>query len=121
MKRAGYGTIGIVSLPSEVRQIWYTRNNKMKKSPRPIGAPLAELTEFEVLTAKDYAHKLIEITPLTQREEIIVAMYICAGFSLKEVAQVMDLTRESVRKIVIKILQKFRKAASELGEEWRDD
>jgi RNA polymerase sigma factor (sigma-70 family) len=121
MKRAGYGTIGIASLPSEVRQIWYSRNDKMEKSLRPVGAPLAEPNEFQVFVAKDYAHKLIEITPLTQREEIIVAMHICAGFTLKEVAQALDLTPERIRQIVLKTLRKFRKAANKLGEEWCDD
>jgi RNA polymerase sigma factor (sigma-70 family) len=121
VKRAGYGTISVAALPSEVRTIWYSRNDKMKKSPRPVGAPLAELNEFEVLAMKDYAHKLIEITPLTQREEIIIAMHICAGFTLKEVAEALDLTPERIRQIVLKTLRKFRRAVGELGEEWRGD
>ena len=122
MKRSQYyGKLGTATLPSEVREIWYSRNDKMKRSPRLAIAPLAKLSEFEVLVAKDYAHKLIEITPLSQREEMIVAMHICAGYTLQEVAQKMGVTQERIRQIVIKALRKFRMAARKLGEGFHDD
>ena len=122
MKRSQYyGKLGTATLPSEVREIWYSRNDKMKRSPRLAIVPLAEPSELEVLAAKDYAHKLIEITPLSQREEMIVAMHICAGYTLQEIAQTMGVTQERIRQIVIKALRKFRMAASKLGEGFRDD
>ena len=117
MKRSAYyGKLGIADLPSEVRQIWYSRNDEPERCPRPAIAPLAELTEFEVFIAKNYAHKLIKITPLTQREEIIIAMHIYAGFTLKETAEAMGVTTERIRQIVIKTLRKFRKAVQRMGE-----
>lgn len=116
-----YGKLGTATLPSEVREIWYSRNDKMKRFLRPAIAPLAEPSEFEVLAAKDYAHKLIEITPLSQREEMIVAMHICAGYTLQEVAQTVGVTQERVRQIVCRALRKFRMAVSKLGEEYHDD
>ena len=117
MKRSEYyGKLGIADLPSEVRQIWYSRNDEPERCRRPVGAPLAELTEFEVFIAKDYAHELIKITPLTQREEIIIAMHICAGFTLKETAEAMGVTIERIRQIEIKALRKFRKAVQKIGE-----
>lgn len=122
MKRSQYyGKLGTATLPSEVREIWYSRNDKMKRSPRPAIAPLAEPNEFEVLVAKDYAHKLIEITPLSQREELVVAMHICAGYTLQEVAQTLGVTQERIRQIAIKALRKFRWAVAKLGEGYHDD
>ena len=116
-----YGKLGTATLPSEVREIWYSRNDKMKRCPRLTIAPLAKLSEFEVLVAKDYAHKLIEITPLSQREELVVAMHICAGYTLQEVAQTLGVTQERIRQIEIKTLRKFRWAVAKLGEGYHDD
>ena len=116
-----YGKLGTATLPSEVREIWYSRNDKMKRFPRLTIAPLAKLSEFEVLVAKDYAHKLIEITPLSQREELVIAMHICAGYTLQEVAQTVGVTQERIRQIAIKALRKFRRAVAKLGEGYHDD
>ena len=122
MSRADYwGKLGIAELPSEVRQIWYSRNEEPKPCGRPLKRLASETDELETFAHKDYAHKLIEITPLTQREEIIIAMHICAGFTLKEVAEALDVTPERIRQIVLKTLRKFRRAVGKLGEEWRDD
>ena len=122
MKRSQYyGKLGTATLPSKVREIWYSRNDKMKRSPRLAIVPLAEPSELEVLAAKDYAHKLIEITPLSQREELVVAMHICAGYTLQEVAQTMGVTQERIRQIALKALRKFRRAVAKLGEGYHDD
>ena len=93
----------------------------MERFLRPSIAPLAELSEFEVFAAKDYAHKLIEITPLTQREQMIVAMHICAGYTLQEVCQTVGVTREHVRHIEGRALGKFRRAVRRLNESYYDD
>ena len=116
-----YGKLGTATLPSEVREIWYSRNDKMKRSPRPAIAPLAEPSELEVLAAKDYAHKLIEITPLNQREEMIVAMHICAEYTLQEIAKTFGVSNARVRQIVCRALRKFRMAARKLDKGCCDD
>ena len=113
-----YGKLGTDTLPNAVREIWFSRNDKMKRFLPPAIAPLAELSEFEVFEAKEYAHKLIEIAPLSQREEMIVAMHICAGYTLREVAQTMGVNQERVRQIEANALRKFRIAVRRLNENY---
>ena len=121
MSRAGYGTIGVASLPSEVRAIWYSRNEEPKPCGRPLKRLVSETDELEILADKDLAHKLIEVTPLGEREEMVVAMHICAGFTLVEIAEKMNISNTRVAQIFRKAMLKFRRAAFKLHKDSAHD
>ena len=122
MSRADYwGKLGTASLPSEVREIWYSRNKELKPCGRPLKRLASETNELEVLADKDLAHKLIEVTPLGEREEMVVAMHICAGFTLVEIAEKLNISNTRVAQIFHKAMRKFRREVGKFCEEWRDD
>jgi len=118
VSRADYwGKLGIAELPSEVRSIWYSRNEEPKPCGRPLKRLASETDELEVLADKDLAHKLIEVTPLGELEEMVVAMHICAGFTLVEIAEKMNISNTRVAQIFHKAMRKFRRAAFKLHKD----
>lgn len=118
MSRADYwGKLGIASLPSEVREIWYSRNEEPKPCGRPLKRLASETDELETFADKDLVYKLIEATPLGEREEMVVAMHICAGFTLVEIAEKLNISNTRVAQIFHKAIRKFRRAASKMQKD----
>jgi RNA polymerase sigma factor (sigma-70 family) len=107
MRGEHYGRLGIATISSVVRHIWYRRNIE----PEP-----CELFDFYCPTQtdpdldvrRDLAHRLVAITPLNKREEQIVILCVLGNSTLQEVAEEMEISRERVRQILNGAMRKFR-------------
>ena len=103
-----YGKLGVAKLPSEVKVIWYSRN--MEPEPvEPVETWWPVATDPDLLLARDFAHRLVAITPLTEQEEQAIALCVLDGCTLREAGEEMGgRSPERVRQILEKALRRFR-------------
>lgn len=102
-----YGKIGVASLPSEVKAIWYSRHIEPEPcEPVDIYWPIC--TDPDLVLRQDFARRLVAITPLTEVEEQAVVLCVLDNCTLREAGVEMDRTQERVRQILMKAMRKFR-------------
>ena len=102
-----YGKLGVAKLPSEVKAIWYSRN--VEPEPvEPVDTWWPVATDPDLLLAQDFAHRLVAITPLTEREEQVISLCVLDNCTLREAGEEMGCTQERVRQILMKALRRFR-------------
>ena len=108
-----YGKLGVANLPSEVKAIWYSRDQEPPPcEPVDIWWPMQ--TDPDLALMQDFARRLVEATPLTEAEEQAVALCVLDNCTLREAGEVMGRTQERVRQILMKAMRRFRRHQSEL-------
>ena len=101
-----YGKLNVVSLPSAVKQIWYSRHDE-PPPPEPHGWSWEQVTETDIETA-DLIRKILAATPLTPRESAAIYLHIVEEYTLEECGEFLECTRERVRQIIGKGLRRLR-------------
>ena len=102
-----YGKIGVATLNSEVKSIWYSRHIELELC-EPVDTYWPICTDPELLLRQDFARRLIEITPLTEVEEQAVVLLVLDNCTLQEAGKEMNKSTERVRQILMKAMRKFR-------------
>jgi RNA polymerase sigma factor (sigma-70 family) len=105
-KSPHYGKLNTVSLPGAVKAIWYSRDDEPPPC-EPHGWSWEQTAGLDIETP-DLIRKILDATPLTERETQAIWLHVVEGETLDEVGQVMDCTRERVRQIVNKGLRRLR-------------
>ena len=101
-----YGKLGVASLPSEVKTIWYSRDDELPELPR-YGWSWEQATETDIETA-DLIRKILAATPLTPRESAAIYLHIVEEYTLEECGEFLECTKERVRQIIGKGLRRLR-------------
>lgn len=101
-----YGRLGVKTLPSEVKAIWYSRDDEPPPC-EPHGWSWEQVTEPDY-EALDLIRKILDATPLTERETQAIWLHVIEGSTLDEIGEAMNCTRERVRQIVGKGLRRLR-------------
>lgn len=109
-----YGQLKTAELPSQVKSIWYSRDDELPDLPTTGNLALFQQTDPDQDLAIDFARRLVEITPLTDREVVAVRMCVLEDCTLEEAGQELDCTRERVRQILSKALRRFRHHQTQL-------
>jgi DNA-directed RNA polymerase specialized sigma24 family protein len=117
-----YGQLQTASLPSEVKRIWYSRDEELE--PLPSWRWSFEMqTDMEQVEQRELVIKLLETICFTDREDLVVRLIVMDGCTLDEIAQELDVTSERVRQIYMKAMRKARtRQKSVTGEDvWHMD
>ena len=107
MRSEHYGKLGVAKLPSEVKVIWYSRDVEPEPC-EPVDTWWPVATDPDLLLAQDFAHRLVAVTPLTDREEQVISLCVLDNCTLREAGEEMGCTQERVRQILMKALRRFR-------------
>lgn len=102
-----YGQLMTKNLSSEVKKIWYSRHDELEELPRWQWS-FEMHTDTEQLDRVDLITKILEQTPLTDREEIAIMMIVIGESTLDEVGQELGVTRERARQIFMKGIRRLR-------------
>lgn len=102
-----YGKLGVVNLSSEIKRIWHSRDDELPELPRK-GWSWQQQTDPELDELRDLARRIVETTPLTEREEIAIVTCIIEEGRLEDLGEELDVTKERARQIVLKGLRRLR-------------
>ena len=109
-----YGKIGLKSLPSEARRIWYSRHVEPEPcEPIDIYWPTSTDPELELL--QDYARRLLVETRMTALERRAIALCLMDNCTLREAGMELGVTAGRAHQILQHAKRKLRSTAWQLG------
>jgi DNA-directed RNA polymerase specialized sigma24 family protein len=102
-----YGKLMTAQLPSEVKRIWYTRDDELPELPRHRWSFELQ-SDMEQVEQRELVVKLLETLCFTDREDLVVQMLVMDGATLEEAGQELGVTKERIRQIYMKAMRKAR-------------
>jgi DNA-directed RNA polymerase sigma subunit (sigma70/sigma32) len=102
-----YGKLQTASLPSEVKRIWYSRDDELPELPRHRWSFELQ-SDMEQVEQRELVVKLLETICFTDREDLVVQMLVMDGATLEEAGQELGVTKERIRQIYMKAMRKAR-------------
>ena len=107
MRSPYYGELHIAYIPNEIRTLWYSRDDEPEQT-EPFGWSWDQIVDPDYET-EDFARRVIDATPLTERELQVLGIYFVDNASLRETACEMGVTTERVRQILHKALKRLKR------------
>jgi hypothetical protein len=102
-----YGKLMTAQLPSEVKRIWYSRDEELPELPRHRWSFELQ-SDMEQVEQRELVVKLLEAFCFTDREDLVVQMLVMDGATLEEAGQELGVTKERIRQIYMKAMRKAR-------------
>lgn len=102
-----YGKLMTASLPSEVKHIWYSRDEEFPELPRYRWSWELQ-DDMSKVEARDLLVKILAIVPLTDRETLAFKLISHDDCTLDEAAIELGCTKERARQIHMKAMRKLR-------------
>lgn len=116
MKRTNrefYGKLGVKNLCSEVKTIWYSRDDELPDLPSYQMSYEFE-SDVDWYEKKDFVRKVFDIGVLTERELLVVRLIVIEGQTLEETGTEIGVTGDRTRQILAKSLRRLRRKAAKL-------
>lgn len=107
MRAPRYGELGVVNLVSEVKVLWFTRNQELPELPSWRWS-FQYQTDMKQIEDRDVVRTLLERTELTEREDLVIRMIVIEDATLDDVGEFLNVTKERVRQILGKGLRRLR-------------
>lgn len=102
-----YGKLQTASLPSEVKRIWYSRDEELPELPRH-GWSWELQTDMTDVENRELVTKLLEAIDFTEREELVVRLIVIELATFKDVAEELGITIARVQQIYNKAMRRAR-------------
>lgn len=106
-----YGKLMTDTLPSEVKTIWYSRDEELPELPQHKWSWELQ-DDMEQVEAKDLLFKILADAPLTDREMLAIKLIVHDELTLKEAGHELGCTQERARQIYLKGMRKLRRRAA---------
>ena len=109
MRSPQYGKLDVKNLDKRAYRMWLTRNDEL-----PLCEPVGWGWQYETdpedsRIVRDLMHKLVSVTPMTERQELAIQLIVLEGCTLEEAgSELGGVTRERAREILNKVLRKLR-------------
>lgn len=103
-----YGKLQVTALPSEVKTIWYSRDDELPELPRHLWSWQLQ-DDMSLVEAKDLLFKILADAPLTDREMLAIKLIAHEECTLEEAGEALDCTKERARQIYLKGMRKLRR------------
>jgi RNA polymerase sigma factor (sigma-70 family) len=103
-----YGKVMTASLPSEVKKIWFSRDEELPELPQHRWSWELQ-DDMEQIEQRELAVKILESVALDKRHVFVLHRRIIDEATLQEVSEELGVTRERVRQMELKVLRHLRK------------
>lgn len=103
-----YGKLQTASLPSEVKNIWYSRDDELPDLPRHKWSWQLQ-DDMELFESRDLLFKILADAALTDREMLAIKLIAYDELTLKEAGHELGCTQERARQIYLKGMRKLRR------------
>lgn len=102
-----YGKLMTDTLPSEVKAIWYSRDDELPELPQHKWSWELQ-DDMEQVERRELLTKILTDAPLTDRQALVIELVVIEELTLREVGQRLDLTQERARQIYLQAMRKLR-------------
>ena len=103
-----YGQLMTESLPSEVKKIWYSREDELEPLPSWRWS-FQHQTDLEQVEQRELLVKILEATILTDNEAKAIEMVAIGGATFEDLADEISVTRTRAQQIYHHAIRKLRK------------
>lgn len=103
-----YGKLMTDTLPSEVKTIWYSRDEELPELPQHKWSWELQ-DDMELVEAKDLLFKILADAPLTDREMLAIKLIAHEEYTFEEAGEALDCTKERARQIYLKGMRNLRR------------
>jgi len=109
MRSPQYGKLDVKNLDKRAYHMWLTRNEEP-----PLCEPFGwgwqyEIDPEDLRTVRDLIHKLVNVTPMTDRQKLAIQLIVLEGYTLEEAgSELGGVTGARAREILNKVLRKLR-------------
>jgi RNA polymerase sigma factor (sigma-70 family) len=108
-----YGQLMTKNLPSEIKKLWYSRNEELE--PLPSWRWSFEMeSNLDHVEERDFLTKILAVKPLLEREEKVIWLVLIEEQTFKDVGLQLGVTQERVRQIYLKAIRKLRTRQKEI-------
>jgi hypothetical protein len=108
MRLPQYGKLDVKNLDKRAYRMWLTRNDELPPC-EPFGWGWQYETDPEdSRIVRDLMHKLVSVTPMTVRQELVIQLIVLEGCTLEETGLELGVTGARAREILNKVLRKLR-------------
>lgn len=108
-----YGQLMTKNLSSEVKKLWYSRNEELE--PLPSWRWSFEMeSNLDHVEERDFLAKILAVQPLLEREEKVLWLVLIEEETLEDVGLQLGVTKERVRQIYLKAIRKLRTRQKEI-------
>lgn len=103
-----YGQLMTASLPSEVKKIWYSRDEELPELPRQ-GWSWQHEDNMDQVERRELLTKIFIDAPLTDRQELLIRLLVIEELTLVEVGQQLSISGQRVRQIYAQAMRRLRR------------
>lgn len=102
-----YGKLMTASLPSEVKRIWYSRDEELPELPQHRWSWELQ-DDLERVEQRELLEKILEAADLDERHSLVLQRLVLEDCTLEDVGQELGLSRERVRQMEARVLRRLR-------------
>ncbi len=103
-----YGQLMTASLPSEVKKIWYSRDEELPELPRQ-GWSWQHEDNMDQVERRELLTKILTDAPLSDRQELVIRLMVVEELTLVEVGQQLSVSGQRVRQIYAQAMRRLRR------------
>ena len=102
-----YGKLDASNTPSEVKQIWHTRDDELEPLPQHKWS-FDYITDLEQVEQRELLEKILGAAKLNEQHWLVLRLRTLGGCTLEEVGQELGVCKDRVRQIESKMIRILR-------------
>jgi RNA polymerase sigma factor (sigma-70 family) len=103
-----YGQLMTASLPSEVKSLWYSRDDELPELPQHKWSWELQ-DDMEQVERRELLTKILTDAPLSDRKALVIELVVIEELTYREIGLRLGVTQERVRQLYLQAMRRLRR------------